>query len=233
MYTFLRRTWAEINLDSLQYNTQLLLNSTKNKTSIMAVVKADAYGHGDKMIVNELSAAGINFFAVSNLDEALCIRKFNKECNILVLGFTPITSAKTLMEFNIHQTVFSSEYAVSLNDFCREHSLKIKAHLKLDTGMSRIGFCSSTDDEYALIKSTLGLECLDFVGIFTHLSSADTNDEESIIYTQMQMQTFNNCVLKLKNDGKTFKYIHMQNSAAIIKYDAPECNYSRACIIMY
>lgn len=227
---YLKRTWAEINLDNLYYNINQIKSNLSNETKIIAVVKADGYGHGDKYIANALVSCGINSFAVSNLAEALSLRNAGIDGEILILGFTPPKKCHILAEQDITQTIFSDEYAYSLHAQCDR---PIKVHIKLDTGMGRIGFqeneMQSTVDE---ICDICALENFDVKGIYSHFSSADQLDAGSQFYTELQNLRFNLAVNTLKQRGLTFEKIHLQNSAGIAFTD---CLYThvRAGIIMY
>lgn len=233
MDNFLKRTWANINLDHLQYNINAIKNKI-DKTKIMAVVKADAYGHGDKYIANALASYGVDFFAVSNLDEAISLRQANIKNDILILGFTPVQSALILAQKNISQTVFSYKYAKELSDFCVLNDCQVNVHIKIDTGMGRIGFIenekTSADIE---IKKILKLKGLNFKGIFSHFSSADSLDDISIDYTKNQIERFNIVVNLLNKQGITFEFVHLQNSAGIVFLNELNYTHARAGIIMY
>ncbi len=189
MNDYLKRTWAVINLDNLNYNITKIKNKLPQSTKIMAVVKADGYGHGDKYIAKHLVDCGIDFFAVSNLDEALSLRHAGITCNILILGFTPVQKAEEISRLNITQTVFSTEYANELNQYCVKCNCTVKVHIKLDTGMGRIGFIDSENiNVITLISSLCKLDGLNITGIFSHLSSADSLDNDSIEYTKLQVK---------------------------------------------
>ncbi|MEG0895323.1 MAG: alanine racemase, partial [Oscillospiraceae bacterium] len=134
MYEYLKRTWVEINLDNIDYNINSIKNKLSSKTKIMAVVKADAYSHGYKQIVKKLNQCNIDFFAVSNLAEAMEIRKISTS-DILILGYTQPDKATVLANNNITQAVFSYEYAKKLDLYAKAENCFVKAHYKIDTGM--------------------------------------------------------------------------------------------------
>ena len=216
MTDFLKRTWAVINLDCLDFNIKALKNHLSLGTKIMAVVKADGYGHGDHAIAEELSREGVDFFAVSNLAEARSLRRGGIHSDILILGFTPPSCAQELADLNLTQTVFSSEYAELLSNSCQEANISVKVHIKLDTGMNRIGFPAfHSETAVRKVSDACRLPNLHITGIFTHLSSADTLDDNSIAYTQMQVERFSAAVLALEKKGVHFSCRHMQNSAGI------------------
>lgn len=234
MNEYLKRTWAVINLDNLEYNINQIKNRLPKNTKIMGVVKADAYGHGDRLVSQTLIKCGVDFLAVSNLQEALSLRNSGIECDILILGFTPVHMAKDLSSFNITQTVFSVEYAKQLNAECESLNIKIKTHIKVDTGMGRIGIIedknhSATREIIKICK----LKNLINLGIFTHLSSADSLDTDSIEYTKMQIEYYERVVNKLAQEGYHFTLHHVQNSAGISFLSNTNYDYARAGIIMY
>lgn len=225
---FVRRTWAEINLDALIHNLNLI---KKRSDKIFSVVKADAYGHGASVVAPELEKAGTDGFAVSSLDEALELRHCGITKPILILGYTPVESALTLAENNITQTVYSLTIAKALNAFAEKNSVKIKCHLKIDTGMSRLGFdCRSGDLPGLLeIEETLNLNNLEFEGVFTHFASADDDSD----FTNSQYERFTSAITILEEKGYKFKFRHCRNSAAILNFDDKKMDISRAGIILY
>lgn len=227
---FLKRTWAEINLDNLAFNVNEIKSRLPETTEMMAVVKANAYGHGDKLISNELQNMGIKFFGVSNLEEAISLRHADIKGDILVLGSTPENVAKDIAGFNVTQTVYSPEYAKSLNDCAKENGVIINCHLKIDTGMGRIGF--NCDDIDEIVKA-YNYENLNFTGIFSHLSSADDLTDDGKAYTKMQTEKFDKTVAVLESRSVTFKLKHLQNSAGILNCQYFNYDMARAGVILY
>ena len=177
MNNFLKRTWAEIDLDALKSNFLEIKKKVGNNAKIMCVVKADAYGHGVKNIIREYQILGADWYAVSNLAEAIEIRNAGATKPILILGYTPVEMVETLQNYNISQAILSEEYAQKLILECRKKNACIKGHIKVDTGMSRIGFSAQSHDEIQnSIKSILTLNQnkeLNIEGIFTHFSVSD------------------------------------------------------------
>ncbi len=231
---FLKRTWAVIHLDRLDANIDQITRRIPAGTGIMGVVKADGYGHGDKYIAQELNRCGVNFFAVSNLEEALSLRRGGIDSDILILGFTPVSRAKDLCEYHISQTLLSTEYARLLEEECGRKDIRVKCHIKLDTGMGRIGIVedeghTAADEAEALCR----LPHLDVEGIFTHLSSADSLDPDSVAYTRMQTESYQRVVEELERRGIRFHCRHLQNSAGIGFLPQTRWDYVRAGIIMY
>ena len=170
MVDFLRRSWAVVDLDCIDYNIRSIKQKLKPGCMIMGVVKADAYGHGDKYIADELVRLGVNWFAVSNLTEAMSLRNQGIYHPILILGTTPPNKAKQLCEYNITQAVFSLEYAKKLQQQAQRAGVTVACHIKVDTGMGRIGFEADQDmdtavEEIAQVCQYSNLRC---DGIFTH-----------------------------------------------------------------
>lgn len=231
---FLKRTWAEIDLDALHQNIAEIRKVIPADTGIIGVVKADAYGHGDWYIASELSKLGVHFFAVSNLEEALSLRRKEIEGDILILGVTPCTRAADLAHYGITQAVYSSEYARKLSDAAVRAGVTIRCHIKLDTGMGRIGFIVRENiDPVEEIKAVAALPGLSIEGVFSHFSSADDITEDGLRYTQLQQQRFDRTVEALEKAGVHFRYRHLQNSAGIENERNCHYNFVRAGIIMY
>ncbi len=234
MNKLLKRTWAEINLDHLEYNVSCLRGCLSADINLMAIVKADAYGHGDRAIAAELCRLGIRFFGVSNLEEALSLRNAGAEGEILILGVTPAEYADVLAKYQISQSVFCTEYAERLSQAAEAAGVTVKCHLKIDTGMGRIGFVNQLHaDALQEILSVCRLKGLSFEGIFSHFSVADELSEEALAYTDAQQGFFNDLTEKLLQSGLHFRYIHLQNSAGIMRHPDPICNLARMGIAMY
>jgi alanine racemase len=224
MKNYIKRTWAEINIDALKSNIEYI-KSLLCETKTMAVVKADAYGHGDAETAAVFQAAGVDFFAVSNLDEALSLRRANIRGNILILGYTPPELSELLLQNKITQTVFSEEYAAALSSSCAGFEKPVDVHIKIDTGMSRLGLAP----EAGKILPLLELPGLNVTGLFTHLSSADApTDEPSAEFTRKQIECFSQLAKKLPKLS-----CHIQNSAGIINAFGGGCDYARPGIILY
>ena len=231
---FLRRTWAEIDISALKHNLSVLKNLSKN-SEITCVVKANSYGHDDNIIVPVLNEAGCDRFAVSNIEEAIHIRNLGVDKPILILGYTPASFAEKLSKFNISQCVFSEDYAKELSRNAKEKGVTVKVHIKLDTGMGRLGFdCRS--DELPEIDSAIEsakLPNLELEGIFTHFAFSDRSDEEEDGFTDCQYARFCKAVNLMKSAGLEPEVCHCRNSAAILKDNDKEFDLSRAGICLY
>ncbi len=231
---FLKRSWAEIDLDNALYNWENI-KSLSNGRKIMPVVKADAYGHGADILAELYESNGAEGFAVSNIDEAIKLRKHGITKSILVLGFTPVDYINQLYAFNITQAVYCKEYAESLSNAASKNNYEIKIHIKVDTGMCRIGFNCRNNDNLRIdeILYCLSLPSLNAEGIFTHFSSADSNETTDIEYSDKQYSLFTKTVMALKEKGYDFKFIHCSNSAASTLRNPDEGNLIRPGIILY
>ncbi len=230
---YLHRAWAEIDLDALVHNFKVIKEMTDAK--IFSVVKANAYGHSVPLIAKRLDQGGTDYFAVSNIDEARELRVLGIEKPILILGYTPPFLAEELYKNNIIQAVFSAEYAQKLNDFANDKGVKVKAHLKLDTGMGRIGFDCRTSDFSGLKDAleALSLENLIFSGIFTHFPVADSENAADKDYTTEQYGRFLEAVSRLEEKGFSFEIKHCCNSAATLLYPEKHLDAIRPGIILY
>ena len=200
------------------------------KSKIMCVIKADAYGNGANTLADLYKQNGATCFAVSNLVEAIKLRRHGISENILILGYTPADNVGELSSYNITQAVYCLDYAKELSYNAEKAGVVVKAHLKLDTGMGRIGIVCNNSD-YKKITDCLALPALDFEGVFTHFAVADSIDNDDVAFTQTQNELFFKTVERLEKDGYTFKYIHSSNSAAITRNT--KGNLIRPGIILY
>ena len=182
---FLKRCRAEISLDSISYNAQQYKKFLGPKTELLCVVKANCYGHSDKIIVPFLEKElGIRWFAVANITEAVRLREEGIKGNILILGMTPCEYADELVKYDIIQACTELSYA---EDLCRcETSGRVRLHCAIDTGMTRIGLTGTPEENAEQLLAISKLEGVKLEGIFTHYACADTPDEESCAYTAMQ-----------------------------------------------
>ena len=146
MTNFSKRTWAEINLNSIEYNFRNIKNKLSKNTKILCVLKADAYGHGAEFLVKEYEKLGADWYGVSNIDEAVQLRNAGAKKPILIFGYTNPEMVETLYKYDISQAVFSLQYAQKLSEICEKTGSKIKIHIKVDTGMSRIGFFCQSEE---------------------------------------------------------------------------------------
>ena len=135
MKKFFKRTWVEINLSAAEHNYKQIRKVVSPKCKIMCVVKANAYGHGVEFLAKEYERLGADWFAVSNIKEAIQLRNLEITKPILILGYTPVSEAINLFNFNITQAVISPKYAKELSDEAQKHNVKVNVHIKIDSGM--------------------------------------------------------------------------------------------------
>lgn len=231
--SYLHRAWAEIDLDALRHNFETVRNATDSK--IFSVVKANAYGHAVERIAGVLDSAGTYGFAVSNIEEAEELRRFGIKKPVLILGYTPAYLAEKLSELDIIQTVFSLEYAKKLDINAQKSGCTVRAHIKLDTGMGRIGFNMRSDELSGLCeaKEALRLKHLSFEGAFMHFSVADSSNTDDTAYTEEQFDRFLRALAELEKDGFTFGIKHCCNSAATLMHRDKHMDAVRPGIILY
>ncbi len=227
-----KRSWVEVNLNQIIQNLEIYKKNLKKDAQIMAVIKADAYGHGDAMVARTLSAKGINLFAVSNIDEAVGLRNAGITGEILILGYSSPIYANTLHFLNLTQAIVSAEYAEAL----ARTGYEIKCQFAIDTGMNRIGIPSSDVKAAASIVRKYS-HMLHVNGIFTHLCVADSIEKYDIEYTKRQLTLFKNVADELKD--LSLPYIHCYNSAGGLyhlendKFNETIGNVVRLGIILY
>lgn len=217
-------------------NYHAIKNQIGKDVKMCCVVKADGYGHGATQLAKLYSELGADYFAVSNLDEALELRQAQITEPILILGYTPANRAQDLSENNIAQAVYGKDYAQMLSEECKKAGVECKIHIKVDTGMSRIGYmCQQFPrDDYSIkeIKETCELSNLKPEGIFTHFAVADESDDGRE-FTNKQFETFSYVVDTLKDMGVSFDITHCSNSGAILDYKDMNLDMVRAGIVLY
>ncbi|MBQ7965910.1 MAG: alanine racemase [Ruminococcus sp.] len=233
---FTRRLWAEINMDAAISNYHAIKEKIGEDTKICCVVKADGYGHGAVELAKLYSELNCDYFAVSNLDEALELRDADIKEPIVILGYTPANRCEDLSKYNISQAVYGLDYAKMLSDECVKAGVKCKIHIKCDTGMSRLGFmCQQFPrDDYSIeeIRTACTLPNLVTEGIFTHFAVADECDEGRD-FTRQQYNAFTHTVDALKKQGIAFEVTHCSNSGAILDHADMKLDMVRAGIILY
>ena len=231
-----KRTWAEISLNAIEHNYNVIRNKVADDTKVCCVIKADGYGHGAVELSQIYEKLGADFFAVSNIDEGIEIRKSGSKLPIVILGYTPVSEAENLAEYDISQAVFSLEYAKELSEKCVEEDCICKMHIKVDSGMSRIGFmCQEFPrDEYSIeeICEACCLPNLEVEGLFTHFCVSD-EDAEGREFTNKQYENFIYVRDSLKKRGVDISVVHCSNSGAIEDYPETCCDMVRAGIILY
>lgn len=236
MKEILRRTWAEIDLDAVSHNARAVRSAIKPGVKLCAVIKADAYGHGAVRMAREYEALGVDWFAVSNLEEALQLRFSGVTKPMLVLGYTPAEEAKSLSEHRISQCVYSLDYARELSHYAQAAGVTVRAHLKIDTGMSRLGFYFQDIDRDAAaieeVQSVCALPGLYPEGIFTHFAVSDAGAKGDA-FTMRQFGCFKELLEILERSGIRFDVRHCANSAAVLDYPLSHLDMVRAGIVLY
>jgi len=220
------RAWAEINLSHLRHNVAELQRILPASCQFMAVVKANAYGHGDLMIAKELNKIGVNSFAVAALSEAVRLRKHGIKGDILILSHTHPQDITKIKKYKLIQTVGDYNYGKMLS----ECGVSIRVHIKIDTGMHRLG---ESYENIANIAQIYSMKHLAVEGIYTHLSRSDSLDEADIAFTRLQIQHFNKTIEQLKDQAIRIGKTHVQSSYGVLNYPELQYDYARIGIAMY
>lgn len=221
------RAWLEIDLSKIEHNVKEVQKLLPSTNKIMAIVKANAYGHGDVVCAKELERIGIDFFGVSSVDEGINLREGGIHKPILILGYTPPIHFHYVVEYDLFQTFLSLDYAQQADAYCAQHNVNMKGHVKVDTGMSRIGIIAQ-EHEYHIddIIAIYHMKHLQVSGIFSHFSVSDGKSQDHIEYTMHQKDMFERVLKDLKEAGIEAGIRHLQNSYGILNY--PELNYDYA-----
>ena len=229
-----KRFWAEIDMNAAEKNFNLIKSKLSPTTKLCCVVKANAYGHGAVYLSKLYEKLGADFFAVSNIEEAMQLRNNGISTPILILGYTPTSCATILAENNISQSVFSYSYAKELSKCAVADGVKVKIHIKLDSGMGRIGFdcIHKNDDMIQSIVDVCNMQGLENEGIFTHFALAD-DGKDGAEFTKLQYERFLGAVEDLKARGIEFEIKHCANSATTLEYPEYHLDMVRVGVILY
>lgn len=225
----MHRAWAEVNLDAIAHNIGEIKKIT-GESKIMAVVKADAYGHGYLEVTKTLLDSGVDVLGVAILDEALKLRERGIKTPILVFGASDDCSAAEFVRHDIMPTVFTYEFALALSLEAQKQNKKALIHIKVDTGMNRLGLLSESSGTVSEIEKIANLPEIIIDGIFTHFACADEIDKS---YTKMQFERFCNLCSMLSRQGIEIPNKHACNSAGIIMYPEMHLDMVRAGIALY
>lgn len=220
------RAFIEVDLKALRHNAELLQSAMPQNCRLMAVVKCNAYGHGSVLIAKELQKVGVQSFAVATADEGIKLRQHGIRGEILVLGYTAAHRAEQLRKFDLMQTVIDFAYAEAL----QKTSVSLKVHIKLDTGMHRLGI---PFDDTEAIRAVFEMSELQVCGMFTHLCCADSLAPDDTAFTEAQIDRFYQSVAALKADGIQIPKLHIQSSYGLLNYPHLQCDYVRAGIALY
>ena len=237
MESTLKRTWAEVDLDALAHNYERIRRHVGEKTKLLGVIKADAYGHGAVPVAKELEALGASYLAVSNIDECEEVRRGGVTLPVLMLGFTPADQAERILELDMTQAVQSLDIAKAFSAAAVKCGKKMKVHIKLDTGMGRLGFlCDEEhfDESLQDILAALELPGLDVEGVFTHFCVADEEGEENVAFTRTQYERFLRMIDAAEvRSGFHFRLRHCCNAGGIVCYPEWAGDMVRCGIILY
>lgn len=232
----LRRTWAEIDLDALAHNYRRARELAGPGVRYLGVVKADAYGHGAVQIAARLEELGAAYLAVSSLDEARELRRGGINAPILILGHTPPEMVPELIRYRITQAVSAQAKAEEYSAAASGCGGMLKVHIKVDTGMSRLGFLvrgGHFDGGVNAIAASCALPGLEAEGIFTHFAVSDEDDADSESYTREQFALFTRVLDALAERGQTFAIRHCANSGALARYPEMYLDMVRPGISLY
>lgn len=220
------RSWIEINTSNLKHNARILQANMQPRCELMAVVKANAYGHGAVRVAKCMNEIGVKSFAVATIDEGIELRENGIQGDILILGFTHVRRADELSSYHLIQTVIDYDYALKLN----QSNQIIQVHIKIDTGMHRLGLCVGDIDNVLRI---FRLSSLRVSGIYTHLCVADSLEEDCLNYTKKQINTFYQLLQQLIKSGVNLPKVHIQSSYGLLNYPELQCDYARIGIALY
>ena len=218
----------EIDLDNLIYNYEEIRKTIGKETEIMSIVKADAYGHGSIQIVKSLVDQGAKRFGVAHLSEALHIKKYVKEAEVLVMGYTPDFLGEKAIKHNIILTVYLKDQAEYFSQLAKKLDKTLKIHIKLETGMNRLGFMP-TKENIENIIDIYNMDNIDVEGIFTHFPASDDNPD----YTREQVRKFDYVCKELEKNNVNIKIKHINNSAGVMNFPEYNRDMIRAGVIIY
>lgn len=218
-----RDSWVEINLDYLAQNIKEIKKQTPDNEKLLAVVKADAYGHGAVMLAPTLLASGADMLGVASIDEGADLRNSKITADILVLGAVPVWAVESAVKLNLAISVFSKDHILACQQAFERTGIKPKVHVKIDTGMNRIG--AAVEDAVDFIDEIRKCDFIDFKGVFTHLANAEVREK-----TILQIEKWNSIISKINTDGLL---LHILNTAGQMCYDVPNANMRRAGIALY
>ncbi|MBE6472330.1 MAG: alanine racemase [Coriobacteriaceae bacterium] len=237
MASTLRRTWAEIDLDSLASNYRKLKKHIGDDVKFCGIVKADAYGHGSVQVSRTLEEAGADYLAVSSIDEAMELRTNGISMPILILGHTPRDQVAKLIENNITQTITCEAKAINYSQEAMRLGKTLKVHIKVDSGMSRLGYLCEGDFYEGGVEHIVE-DCqmpgLDAEGIFTHFSMADEEGDEALAYTKHQFELFKSVIDAVEERwGKRFRIKHCANTGATARFPETYLDMVRPGLLLY
>ena len=223
------RSCVEIDLDALKHNFEEIKKAVTPGTDILAVVKADAYGHGALETAKTLIDGGAAGLCLATIDEAVELRKHGITVPMMTLGFTDSSRFEDAVRYDVEQSVYSLEIAKALSDEAVKQGKTCRIHIKLDTGMGRIGFKTDGSETEEIVKACT-MPGIEPYGVFSHFAAADTDDDE---YTNQQFELFMKQIGELEQKGIHFSKRHICNSAGILRFPGMHLDMVRAGIILY
>jgi alanine racemase len=223
------RVQANVDLAAIRHNIREVKNRLQKNTKLMLIIKADAYGHGAVAIARSVTADLVDAYGVAIIEEAVELRKAGIHIPILVLGYTPKEQAALVVTNDVSQTVFQYEMAQVLSMEAGKQGKTARIHIKLDTGMSRIGF-PDTMDSIAQIKRIQALPNIEIVGLFSHFAQADEADKTNTIKQLKRYLEFNRL---LEKENIRIPVRHIANSAGIIEFPEAQLDMVRSGIVTY
>lgn len=218
-----RDAWVEINISNLEHNISEIKKNIPKGIKLLGVVKADAYGHGAIMLAPTILASGIDMLGVASIDEGVDLRAAGINCEILVLGAVPVWAVESAVKNDLSISIFSSDHIKACEQTYKRTGISPKVHIKLDTGMNRIGI--RADEAVDFIKKIQSLDYIDLQGIFTHLAAAEELDK-----AKEQIEKWNYVI---ENSNTKGLLLHILNTAGSICYDVPNSNMRRVGISLY
>ena len=226
-----RPTWAEIDLGAIKYNLaqikKLVGGARKNSPRIMVVVKANAYGHGLIKVAKTLEKLRVDYLGVASLDEAIALRKEGIKLAVLVLGSILPEEVDLALDYDVALTVCNKELAQTLNNKAKAKNITVPVHIKIDTGMGRIGIWHEEAAEF--VKMLKRMKYIRAEGIYTHFTSASRDN----FFTNYQLESFENLLRRLDRENIQFHYKHAANSIALVDLKKSHFNLVRPGIIVY
>lgn len=217
------RAWIELDMKHLAHNVAEFKRMLPEDCKMMPAVKANAYGHGASEMAEELQKLGIDAFCVASMEEGIELRRDGIKGEILVLGYTDPAAAKTLLDYQITQTIIDEEYGKQLESYAAKEGGRLPVHIGVDTGMHRLGI---PWDAHERLCAMWKLPHLEVRGVYSHLCVSDGEEEKEIAFTKTQIARFNETVAYLRTQIKKPFAAHLQGSYGVLNY--PECHYDYA-----
>lgn len=228
-----KRCWAAVDLAALSHNYHCIRRFLSPGCRYLAIVKADGYGHGAATVAGQLQKDGADWFGVATMEEALDLRRQGIYRPILVLGYTDPAAAPILASNTITQTLFSEEYALQLAAEAAKAGCVVDCHVKIDTGMSRLGFDAENENTVLMVEKLAQSGSLHITGIFTHFAVADEDTPVSRDFTRLQFERFMRVCNRLQADGVNVGLRHCCNSAGTLLHPAYHLDMCRLGLSQY